>query len=161
MPLRAANSTAISYRVVKSTVVSARCRCPQWQGRYARIARIFRKGGSKFADADNVGLTALGAEDWGDNEAGNPLPNPPRKGEGARSQLGPGLYLRHNRHLPPCGGGWEGGTGTVPDCLQTCRELLAKRERLLYRTGQIQLFSGPVAGRRPAPPQSTGSQIRS
>jgi hypothetical protein len=44
----------------------------------------------------------------------HPLPNPPHKGEGVRRFVWHTLDTNTERHLPPCGGGWEGGvTHTV------------------------------------------------
>jgi hypothetical protein len=37
----------------------------------------------------------------------SPLPNPPRKGEGVRSSVGPDRAKVTARHLPLDGGGWE------------------------------------------------------
>ncbi|HEV7275289.1 MAG TPA: urea ABC transporter permease subunit UrtB [Devosiaceae bacterium] len=43
----------------------------------------------------------------------HPLPNPPRKGEGARRFPWHDRATRRMWHLPPCGGGWEGGNRTL------------------------------------------------
>ena len=40
-----------------------------------------------------------------------PLPNPPREGEGAASSSWQHPAAATERHLPPGGGGWEGGAG--------------------------------------------------
>lgn len=42
-----------------------------------------------------------------------PLPNPPHKGEGAGVRLGESIAPCTTLHLPPGGGGWEGGSQTV------------------------------------------------
>ena len=43
----------------------------------------------------------------------HPLPNPPRKGEGVVRRTGRERAARTERHLPPCGGGWEGGASLI------------------------------------------------
>src|SRR6185312_13202928 len=43
----------------------------------------------------------------------DPLPNPPRKGEGVPLRLWCGRASRATVHLPPCGGGWQGGATAV------------------------------------------------
>src|SRR5690606_20337996 len=45
--------------------------------------------------------------------ASHPLPIPPRKGEGVRSGMWHAPVPTTGRHLPPCGGGWEGGRRTL------------------------------------------------
>src|SRR5690606_36100042 len=45
--------------------------------------------------------------------ASHPLPIPPRKGEGVRSGTWHAPVPATGRHLPPCGGGWEGGRRTL------------------------------------------------
>src|SRR5690606_13285121 len=45
-----------------------------------------------------------------------PLPSPPHKGEGAPSSSWHHPAPATGRHLPPCGGGWEGGArGALSD----------------------------------------------
>src|SRR5688572_12166020 len=39
----------------------------------------------------------------------SPLPSPPRQGEGVSFSWRP--PYAQGQHLPPCGGGWEGGLG--------------------------------------------------
>src|SRR5690606_38943661 len=44
----------------------------------------------------------------------HPLPSPPHKGEGVASRSWHYPATSTGEHLPPCGGGWEGGTHRTP-----------------------------------------------
>src|SRR5688572_1991863 len=92
------------------------------------VSDLFWEGREEFTIAREWEWNALPALRMGVGRAGLeqvdevvalelPLPSPPHKGEGVAPCLWHGRANITDRHLPPCGGGWEGA-----DMVATRRE---------------------------------------